>query len=120
MGNVIKTVYDRCGGNLSDVHIIGHSVGAHIAAFAGQRVKQLTEMSVGRITALDPALPVFLLVGDDNRLSRDDAEVVVAVHTDGGFSGFKERVGSVDVYPNGGVAPQPGCPQRISECFIFT
>lgn len=109
LGVFIDEVYGNCGGNLSDVHIIGYDVGAQIAAFAGQKVKKLSEESVGRITGLDAALHNFLKVGKDERLSKDDAEIVVAIHTDGAVHGFLEPIGLIDFYPNGGKLPQPGC-----------
>lgn len=114
-GEFIINIYENCGGNLSDVHIIGHALGAHVAAFAGKDVQKETEMSVGRITGLDVALPLFVFVDKDNRFSKGDAEVVVAIHTDGGVAGFLEAIGDVDFYPNGGVPPQPGCHDITSE-----
>lgn len=72
-------------------------------------------MSVGRITGLDPALPLFSLVDEEDRLSKDDADLVVAVHTDGGFAGFMDAVGDIDFYPNGGTPIQPGCIEITSR-----
>ncbi|KAK9890748.1 hypothetical protein WA026_012096 [Henosepilachna vigintioctopunctata] len=92
-------------------HLIGHSLGAHVVAFAGKRIKKLTASRVRRISALDPAGPYFRLpiIFENERLSREDAEIVDVIHTDGGFFGFDEPLGTVDIYVNGGRRRQPGC-----------
>ncbi len=88
-------------------HLVGFSLGAHIAGNAGQRVKGL-----GRITALDPASVYFEDVEDSMRLDKSDAQFVDVIHTDSsstlGF-GMKRSLGHVDFYPNGG-KNQAGCP----------
>jgi len=38
-----------------DVHLIGHSLGAHAAGAAGYFIKQKTGRALGRITGLDPS-----------------------------------------------------------------
>ncbi|KAF2887984.1 hypothetical protein ILUMI_18189 [Ignelater luminosus] len=98
---------------LKNVHIIGHSLGAHVAGYAGKEVIRQMKSPIGRITALDAAAPLFegtvdILVG----LEKGDAEIVDAIHTDGGFFGRKNAIGTVDFFPNGGTAPQPGCSIR--------
>lgn len=93
---------------LSDIHMIGHSLGAHIAGYAGEIVK-----GIGRITGLDPAGLCFGGRDPEVRLDRTDADYVDVIHTDGqpitslGF-GTSTRMGHADYYPNGG-KNQPGC-----------
>ncbi|WAR22785.1 LIPR1-like protein [Mya arenaria] len=94
--------------NYGDVHLVGHSLGAHIAGYAGERVK-----SVGRITGLDPAGLSFEGQPSEVRLDPTDALLVDVIHTDAqpitslGL-GAKKPMGHVDFYPNGG-KDQPGC-----------
>lgn len=64
----------------------------------------------GRITALDPAGITFEQnVASSEKLSKDDALFVDAIHTDGYKFGMLYPIGHIDFYPNSGVAPQPGC-----------
>lgn len=115
IGESIIDIKDLFGVKLCDFHVIGYGIGAHIAAFAGQKVHEHCKLKIGRITALDAQLFLFVTVGEEARLSRGDAELVVAIHTDGGVNGFLEALGHVDFYPNGGVS-QPGCEEPKSEC----
>lgn len=84
-----------------------------MAGYAGKEVIRETGTPIGRITALDAAAPLFegavdVLTG----LEKGDAEIVDAIHTDGGFFGRKNAIGTVDFFPNGGIGPQPGCSIR--------
>ncbi|XP_019643576.1 PREDICTED: pancreatic lipase-related protein 2-like [Branchiostoma belcheri] len=92
-----------------DMHIIGHSLGAHVAGYAGERLNG----RLGRITGLDPAYPFFEDKPPEVRLDTTDAIFVDVIHTDAdadhklGF-GMDQAVGHLDFYPNGG-QEQPGC-----------
>ncbi|XP_046641958.1 pancreatic lipase-related protein 2-like [Daphnia pulicaria] len=100
---LVNTMIDKLGVKASDVHLIGHSLGAHTGGYAGEKIFQL-----GRITGLDPAAPYFRGMSPFACLDPSDALFVDAVHTDGGFLGIYRPVGHLDFYPNGGLV-QPGC-----------
>jgi len=73
---------------LANVHIIGHSLGAHIAGFVGQDLNG----RLGRITGLDPAGPSFDSAPPASRLDPDDAQLVDVVHTNSGKLRYKNAV----------------------------
>ena len=60
------------------MHLIGHSLGSHVAGYAGKNVTAL-----GRITGLDPAGPYFEWMPAFVRLDSADAQFVDAIHTNG-------------------------------------
>ncbi|XP_051883684.1 pancreatic lipase-related protein 2-like [Pristis pectinata] len=102
----------------SVTHIIGHSLGSHVAGEAGRRLP-----GIGRITGLDPAKPFFKNTPIEVRLDRSDALFVDVIHTNGaplipyiGF-GLLEPVGHLDFYPNGGEL-MPGCDKNIISTII--
>lgn len=96
------------GASLSSIHMIGVSLGAHISGFVGANLNR----SIGRITALDPAGPQFIGTPPEDRLDHTDAQFVDVLHTDIDALGFREPLGHIDFYANGG-ADQPGCPKTI-------
>lgn len=108
IATLIKLLEKRMGVTQDSVHIVGHSLGSHIAGYAGERLGNL-----GRISGLDPAGPYFLNMPTKVRLDPSDAKFVDAWHTDADTIlllalGNVNVVGHVDFFPNGG-RKQPGC-----------
>ncbi|XP_040168412.1 lipase member H [Anopheles arabiensis] len=96
---------------LEKIHLIGFSLGAEVAGFAGKTLNEWG-LKLPRITGLDPAFPLYVFERASQRLSPKDAEFVDVIHTDGGLLGYPWPLGHVDFYPNGGVPLQPGCAQQ--------
>ncbi|XP_028655066.2 lipase member H-like [Erpetoichthys calabaricus] len=96
------------GTSLSSIHLIGVSLGAHVAGFIGSRFNG----TIGRITGLDPAGPLFTGRSPEERLDPNDAMFVDVLHTDIDALGYREPLGHIDFYANGGT-DQPGCPRTI-------
>jgi hypothetical protein len=63
------------------MNLIGHSLGAHVSGFAGQRINS---PKLAQITGLDPAGPGFQTNNPSLRLDQTDASLVLCIHTDAG------------------------------------
>ncbi|XP_018573353.1 uncharacterized protein LOC108912569 isoform X2 [Anoplophora glabripennis] len=105
---LLRGLVEKNGLSLRNTHIIGFSLGAHIAGFAGADLGNLS-----RITGLDPAGPLFESQDPRARLDQNDAAFVDVIHSNGenlilGGLGSSQPMGHVDFYPNGG-RMQKGC-----------
>lgn len=105
--------------NLNKVHVIGHSLGSHLSGYAGYHLQNDFQLTLGRISGLDPAEPLFSGTDPIIRLDRTDARFVDIIHTDArpfisGGLGMLEPIGHVDFYPNGGY-DQPGCELGMTQ-----
>jgi len=117
LGHFLVVLVKDLGVKPEDVHIIGHSLGAHTAGYAGKWVKPKLENPIGRITGLDPAGPEFYNQIAGERLDMTDATFVDVIHTNADSLGLAEAVGHFDFYPNGGGEIQPGCKTKY-EVFL--
>ncbi|NXO00722.1 LIPH Lipase, partial [Rhinopomastus cyanomelas] len=111
VAEILKKLIDEMlidGASLGSLHVIGVSLGAHIAGFVGQMFGGL----LGRITGLDPAGPFYRGQPPSERLDPTDAQFVDVIHSDTDGLGYAGALGHIDFYPNGGT-DQPGCPLTI-------
>lgn len=101
---------NKSGFHPSSIHLIGFSLGAHVAGMTGKLVHKGLKTKLGKITALDPAKPCFR--HSEFRLQKTDASFVQVVHSSAGVLGIEEPVGHADVYVNGIAVTQPECQHR--------
>ncbi|XP_023800268.1 lipase member I [Cyanistes caeruleus] len=117
VAEILKNYVDQMlvgGASLDSIHMIGVSLGAHVAGFVGQKYNG----KLGRITGLDPAGPSFTREPPERRLDPTDAQFVDVIHSDIDVLGFKKPLGTIDFYPNGGM-DQPGCPKTFFSGFQY-
>ncbi|OQV19697.1 Pancreatic triacylglycerol lipase [Hypsibius exemplaris] len=109
----VNTLKEQLAYSPSNIHIIGHSLGAHISGYAGERVDK-----IARISGIDPAGLYFTNMDPVVRLDPSDAVKVDTLIADGepilslGF-GSLQAMGHLNFYPNGG-NKQPGCSALIT------
>uniref|UniRef100_A0A8C5N050 Lipase H n=1 Tax=Leptobrachium leishanense TaxID=445787 RepID=A0A8C5N050_9ANUR len=111
VANILKTLVDKMlsdGATLDSIYMLGVSLGAHISGLVGK----MYNGQIGRITGLDPAGPLFTGKPPEERLHYGDAQFVDVIHSDIDGLGYRESLGHIDFYPNGGT-DQPGCPETI-------
>ncbi|GAB6027646.1 hypothetical protein CHUAL_001887 [Chamberlinius hualienensis] len=117
LGRFIEILHNVTKLSISQCHVIGHSLGAHASGYAGQYLKG----KLGRISGLDPAGPYFYETDPVVHLDKSDAQFVDILHTNAGtlltgHFGIDQKIGHVDVYPNGG-DHQPNCTTFLSINF---
>ncbi|GAB6027535.1 hypothetical protein CHUAL_001783 [Chamberlinius hualienensis] len=117
LGRFIELLHNETGLSFSQCHLIGHSLGAHAAGYAGQYLTG----KIGRISGLDPAGPYFYDTDPVVRLDTTDAQFVDIMHTNKGslltgHFGIDQVIGHIDVFPNGG-EHQPNCSTDFSVNF---
>ncbi|KAK6188475.1 hypothetical protein SNE40_004642 [Patella caerulea] len=102
------------GAKMEDLHLIGHSLGAHTSGFVGH----LLGGTLQRITGLDPADPDYEQSPPLVVLDPTDAKYVDIIHSNGaplseGGAGLYNQSGHIDFYLNGG-KHQPGCDDGLA------
>ncbi|MDZ8189976.1 MAG: hypothetical protein RMX96_34720 [Nostoc sp. ChiSLP02] len=107
VGDRLGTYLIKNGVDPTYTSLIGHSLGAHVAGFAGAAYKASTRHSIGQIVGLDPAGPEFEDKTASDRLDPTDATRVVALHTSQ-ILGYDARLATLDLYVNWKDPLQPG------------
>ncbi|KAL1117630.1 hypothetical protein AAG570_003945 [Ranatra chinensis] len=110
VADMIKALVAANVTEVSKIHMIGFSLGAHIAGKAGS----LLSPKVARITGLDATGIGYDPTRLDNWLDKSDAQFVDSIHTCGGSLGYSERYAHMDFYPNNGIPIQPNCTTVLS------
>ncbi|CAG9581222.1 unnamed protein product [Danaus chrysippus] len=103
VASFLRFLFNTAGGNWNNLHLVGHSLGAHVMGNAGRAAPSRPV----RVTGLDPAGPQW--GGNSNALNRNSGTYVESIHTDGGALGIMDPISHADFYPNGGRNRQPGC-----------
>jgi|GEM_PF-6278868 len=97
--NLAQTLYDL-GVNFENTTIIGHSLGAQVAANVGEYAQTYYNQKLDEIIGLDPARPKFNYSSVDDRLDANDAQKVTVIHSDynGLFPlGYDKSAGSAGI-----------------------
>lgn len=114
------------GCHYKDIIVAGYGVGAQIAAatchvVAEQRL-YANQRKLPLLVAIDPSRVCMSGVGggdsgnctiNDNYIGRTAADKVLVIHGNNGIYGMPEAIGTVDYYPNGKCAVQPGCQTEV-------
>lgn len=106
VGSFIERLCSEFNLRPGDLHVIGHSLGAHVAGLSG---RGLSMGRIGRVTGLDPARPGFNHKNPEKRISPDSGAFVDIIHTSGGYLATPYNFGHADFFPNNGRWIQPGC-----------
>ncbi|MBW4684077.1 MAG: hypothetical protein KME40_03050 [Komarekiella atlantica HA4396-MV6] len=107
VGNQLATYLINNGVDPIYTNLIGHSLGAHIAGFAGSAYRESTGRSIAQIVGLDPAGPGFEGKAASDRLDPNDATRIVSLHTSETL-GYDDRLATLDIYVNWNDLFQPG------------
>lgn len=75
VGQLVNRILDS---GTENIHLVGFSLGAQVTNYAS---KAVTPFRLPRITGLDPAMPLFITSGPDDKLDASDAEFVDVIHT---------------------------------------
>lgn len=114
VAKIIKSLV-ASGIKASSISLIGHSVGANVAALSAdyynEYIQDVNGLKIGQLIAIDPAI---MCNSSDFHVRPNITQRVIVLHGEGNVFGVREPCGNIDIYPNGiGYFPrrknQPGC-----------
>jgi len=128
LGRLLHSLVEKTDLDSNKVHLIGHSLGAHVVGVMGRTFAALSGKHVARVTGLDPAGPLFVRNAyglKKHMIGKDSGTFVDIIHSNGDFDpyafnilhpgsslhyGDLHALGHADFYPNGGRVQGPsGC-----------
>ncbi|KAF4517960.1 hypothetical protein B566_EDAN005327 [Ephemera danica] len=109
LAQLISTL-EKQGVDEKNITCLGHNLGAHLC---GQVSNFRT---LHKIIALDPLRRFFRLAPNQNKLDAKDATVVQVIHTNAGYYGIHNRVGTADFCVNRGQQPYCSVTQNRELC----
>lgn len=109
VAKLIRRIVKRLSVPLDRIQLVARSLGVHLIGFAGKHARSALGGKVAKLTGVDAANVEFDGPPEYDGVHRDDAEVVLIMHTDDYRKGRNGSRGTVDFYANGGSALQPGC-----------
>ncbi|XP_032663027.1 phospholipase A1-like [Odontomachus brunneus] len=113
MASYVVSLNQKCSVPVNNIRFFGHSLGAHVCGFASKHIQEsgYSRQKIPLLIGFDPAQPLFMLNKCEDRLCKQDADLVIALHTS--TLGMTRPIGHTDFYFNGG-SLQPKCPLNIA------
>ncbi|XP_031617123.1 phospholipase A1-like [Contarinia nasturtii] len=93
-----ETKSKQCFKNMSQLTVLGFSLGAHIGAYACRYFFEATNEKARRLIGLDPAAISFFVDPDKSYIQSGDADYVQIIHTS--YLGTQNKKGDHDIYIN--------------------
>lgn len=105
------------------INVFSHSLGTHVAGKAARLIKDVLSDRIARISASDPAGPLFRapfgLGPLSDSLTKEDADLLDITHTSY-IAGTFEAFGTVDTYVGLIRGRQPAClGERLTDQLLF-
>lgn len=114
LGDFLNELHNRTGLDYGKIHIIGHSVGVHVGAFAARTAHQ----KIHRLTGLDPSFLRHVMENRTDFIMPSDAHHVDCIRTSI-YLGLRDPVCQCDFYANDGIS-QRGCASGICDHLAVT
>jgi len=116
LGRAMHTLFQKYNVSVSQVHMIGFSMGTVVTSKTAKKLQELGNGPPGRLTLLDPCP-----YSQANVISKTDGVFVEAIHTSSQGICSEAPLAHVDYYPNGGDAQPCGsdscsCPYGGKVC----
>ncbi|KAF6217362.1 hypothetical protein GE061_001716 [Apolygus lucorum] len=109
VGKFLYFLITNTGLSLQNIHLVGHSLGAHVCGHAGKWLQTERGMKMDRITGVDPAGPCFNWASAEDRLDSNDAVFVDCIDTSKYCYGKKKSYCRINFLVHGGTIVQPPC-----------